>query len=143
MRAALAARAEIEPGRRESPAAALVKRVAARAFKRLRCGRLSVGVFVADRRQSAALNFRYRGKKKPAEILAFPLPGSEPGGMTGQILVCPAVAARRAAALGRSRAGWLEELAVHAALHVLGFGHNSPAAAREMFSLQRSLLKCK
>lgn len=122
---------------------ASLRRAARRTLRKLRCHRLSIDVFIVDERRAAVLNRRYRGKRKPAEVLAFPLPQVEPGGNIGQICVCPSVAARRAASIGRSRSGWLEELAVHGALHVLGFGHRDPAAAREMFSLQRSLTRCR
>jgi probable rRNA maturation factor len=91
-----------------------------------------------DEGDMAALNAEHLGEPGPTDVLAFPLwePGEVlPDGMAallGDIVICPAVAARYATAHGRSLADELALLAVHGALHLLGHDHAEPEEAATM-----------
>ena len=58
--------------------------------------------------------------------------GGEPA-LLGDIVLCPEVAAKQAAAAGHSAADELHLLTVHGALHLLGYDHAEPEEEREMF----------
>jgi len=98
----------------------------------------------------------------PTDVLAFPIddeplprgrqpdeggrgPGTpsgddEPPTILGDVLVCPAVAARQAATLGRSLDDELALLVVHGVLHLLDYDHTDPDAAARMRRRESQLL---
>jgi probable rRNA maturation factor len=63
-----------------------------------------------------------------------------PPGLLGDIVVCPSVAARQAAAAGHSAEEEMLLLTTHGILHLLGYDHVEPEEEKEMFALQRHLL---
>jgi probable rRNA maturation factor len=71
-------------------------------------------------------------------------PGSEEGtsapGLLGDVVLCPEVAARQAAAAGHAAEEEYLLLITHGILHLLGFDHAEPEDEKEMFALQRRLL---
>ena len=71
------------------------------------------------------LNARFAGNDYATDVLSFPLmEGEEEGPLVlGDIVLCPAVAARNAQRLGHSRAEEMDTLLVHGLLHILGHDH--------------------
>jgi probable rRNA maturation factor len=67
------------------------------------------------------LNARWKGKRQPTDVLAFPLAG--PGRLAGDIYLCRWVAVRQARARGVRLGEELRRLVVHGVLHVLGYRH--------------------
>ncbi|MEZ5097477.1 MAG: rRNA maturation RNase YbeY [Nocardioides sp.] len=96
----------------------------------------------------AELNTRWMAKEGPTDVLAFPMDELRPGlvteepeeGILGDLVLCPAVAARQAETAGHPVAAEIELLTVHGILHLLGYDHAEPAEHREMFGLQDELL---
>lgn len=110
----------------------------------------------------ADLNERFLDGSGPTDVLAFPIDDdSPPGGrypdeggrgpgtpaeddeppiVLGDVLVCPAVAARQAAALGRSLDAELALLVVHGVLHLLDYDHAEPDDAVKMQRREADLL---
>lgn len=77
------------------------------------------------------LNRTWKGRDCPTDVLAFALP--EPGGgLTGDVYICPAVAAAEARSRRIPARQELIRLVVHGLLHVLGYDH--PASAARMHS---------
>jgi probable rRNA maturation factor len=98
----------------------------------------------------------------PTDVLAFPLddeplprgrqpdeggrgPGTpaeddEPPTILGDVLVCPAVADRQAASLGRTLDDELALLVVHGVLHLLEYDHAEPEDAVRMQRREAQLL---
>ncbi|MEP7159686.1 MAG: rRNA maturation RNase YbeY [Dermatophilaceae bacterium] len=84
----------------------------------------------------------------PTDVMSFPMdelrPGRDgeasPGGILGDVVICPEVAATQAAEAGHTTAEELLLLVTHGILHLLGFDHAEPDDKREMFDLQRTLL---
>jgi probable rRNA maturation factor len=79
-----------------------------------------VGLAFVGEAEMAGLNARHRGKEEPTDVLSFPLDGRDAvaSGLPrqlGDIVVCPAVAAREGTPLAL--------LVVHGALHLLGWDH--------------------
>ncbi len=87
-------------------------------------------VLVGDAR-ARALNRRYRGKDKSANVLAFPL-----GSHTGEIMLNLAAARREAPRYGRGYRAMVAFLFIHGLLHLKGLTHG-----RRMESEERALLK--
>src|SRR5258705_4687919 len=90
------------------------------------------------------------GGDGPPDVLAFPMDeGSVDHGrgegvgepaLLGDIVLCPEVAAKQAAAAGHATIDELALLTVHGTLHLLGYDHAEPDEEAEMFGLQARLL---
>ena len=102
----------------------------------------------------ALLNEKWMEKEGPTDVLAFPMDELRPGlvneepeeGVLGDLVLCPAVAARQAeerraaGETGYSTEHELELLTTHGILHLLGYDHAEPEEHRVMFNLQDQLL---
>ena len=96
----------------------------------------------------ADLNARFRGVDGPTDVLSFP--AQEPvGGFVaapgaanylGDIVIALPYTRRQAAELGRSLAAELRLLAVHGALHLLGYDHDQPDDEAVMWARQDAVL---
>ena len=125
-------RAALAPG---APAAATIRRYAraAAAACGLRCGHLAVHLVEADR--IAQLNGDHRGRRRPTDVLAFPIDGieasrgwasEEPPPELGDVFICPQFASD------------LLEALVHGVLHLCGMDHERDGG--EMLALQERVL---
>jgi probable rRNA maturation factor len=103
---------------------------------------------VVDEATIAELNEQWMEKEGPTDVLAFPMDELRPGlvneepeeGVLGDLVLCPAVAARQAKDAGHSTSDEVDLLTVHGILHLLGYDHAEPEEHREMFGLQAQLL---
>jgi probable rRNA maturation factor len=123
-------------------------------------------LFVAEE-EIAELNAEFMDSAGPTDVLAFPIDAAEIGAVVevtstpmsgtgphradtdpadlplllGDVVLCPAVAARQAP----EHAGTLDDelalLVVHGVLHVLGHDHADPAEATLMRARERALLE--
>lgn len=105
-------------------------------------------VTAVDEETIAELNGKWMEKQGPTDVLAFPMDELRPGkineepeeGVLGDLVLCPAVAARQAEAAGHGTVDELDLLTVHGILHLLGYDHAEPEEHEEMFGLQGRLL---
>jgi probable rRNA maturation factor len=103
---------------------------------------------VVDEATIAELNEQWMEKEGPTDVLAFPMDELRPGlvteepeeGVLGDLVLCPAVAARQAKDAGHSPRDEVDLLTVHGILHLLGYDHAEPEEHAEMFGLQSRLL---
>ena len=101
-----------------------------------------------DEATIAELNEKWMEKEGPTDVLAFPMDELRPGlvteepeeGVLGDLVLCPAVAARQAKDAGHSTRDEVALLTVHGILHLLGYDHAEPEEHAEMFGLQDRLL---
>jgi probable rRNA maturation factor len=124
-------------------------------------GAAEVSLLFVDEASIAALNERFMGHTGPTDVLAFPVeddplpagrspdmggtgPGAdvadEPLMLLGDVVVCPAVAARNAVDHESTYEDEMALLVVHGLLHLLGMDHQVDADAERMEALERSLL---
>jgi len=124
-------------------------------------GDAELAVLFVDEAAMAELNERFMGHEGPTDVLAFPiddddvLVGRSPDGSTtgpdrepstevplllGDVVICPAVAARNAPAHAGTYDDELALLLVHGILHVLGMDHAEEAEAAAMQARERELL---
>jgi probable rRNA maturation factor len=124
-------------------------------------GAAEVSLLFVDEASIAALNERFMGHSGPTDVLAFPVeddplptgrspdmggtgPGAdvadEPLMLLGDVVVCPAVAARNAVDHESTYEDEMALLVVHGLLHLLGMDHQVDAEAERMEALERSLL---
>lgn len=103
---------------------------------------------VTSDEEVAALNRQYRGVDGPTDVLSFPAQEPTPGFVSapemadylGDIIIALPYTRRQAAELGRSLRDELRLLAVHGALHLLGYDHAEPETEAVMWARQEAIL---
>lgn len=83
-----------------------------------------VEIALLDAAAMRRLNRRATGRRGLTDVIAYALP--VPGGLLGDVYVCPEAAARWVARAERGGGALFEELVrltVHGTLHVLGYDH--------------------
>lgn len=130
-------------------------------------GEAALWVLVVDETTMAQLNQQFMGVSGPTDVLAFPIdfadatrlePGRAPDGggegpsrperspddvplMLGDVVICPAVAARNAPEHAGSVDDELALLLVHGILHLLGYDHAAEEERETMQARERELLE--
>ena len=90
-----------------------------------------VSVALVDPETIRALNFEFRDRAEPTDVLSFEVDGPY-GEMVGEVVICPSCAHH-----GMS----VDELVVHGALHLGGMEHGEDFGASEMARLQRAVME--
>lgn len=124
-------------------------------------GDVELAVLFIDEQAIAELNQRFMGQEGPTDVLAFPIDdddvmiGRSPDGSTsgpdrgpledvplllGDVVICPAVAARNAPSHAGTYDDEIALLVVHGILHVLGHDHAEPEETTVMQARERDLL---
>ena len=121
-------------------------------------GSAEVSLIFVDEDAIADLNERFMGKSGPTDVLSFPiddepipvpLPNSQVNEsavvdipqLVGDIVICPAVAARNAVDHGVSFEDEVALLVVHGVLHLLGWDHMIDDEAEKMEAREQELLQ--
>jgi probable rRNA maturation factor len=123
-----------------------------------------LSMLFVDEEAMAELNKRFLGKEGPTDVLAFPIddddvveggrspdslgPGAgvdfentDPPNLLGDVVVCPAVAARNAPDHAGTYDDEMALLVVHGILHILGMDHVDNEEAEAMEQRERELLE--
>ncbi len=108
-----------------------------------------LSVLAVDVATMSSLHEQWMDEEGPTDVLSFPMDELRPGnddeepepGLLGDVVLCPEVAAKQAAAAGHSNEQELDLLTTHGILHLLGYDHAEPDEEREMFGLQTRLLQ--
>lgn len=93
-----------------------------------------VTIRIVDEAESQQLNFDYREKDKPTNVLSFPFqapPGIELP-LLGDLIICAQVVASEAEEQNKALEAHWAHMVVHGSLHLLGFDHINEADAEEM-----------
>ena len=81
-----------------------------------------VNIILTDDRYLRDLNYRFRGKDRPTDVLAFPLDADE--GLLGEIYISIETARRQAAEYRVTLREEVLRLVVHGTLHLCGYDHH-------------------
>ena len=126
-------------------------------------GACELSLYFVDETAIAELNEKFLGGTGPTDVLAFPIDDDLPESgrspdagssgpdrppiesseiplLLGDVIVCPAVAARNADEHGRTTRDELALLVVHGILHVLGMDHADEEETKVMQARERELL---
>lgn len=96
-----------------------------------------IGVSFVDDAEIQRLNRLYRGKDTVTDVLSFASDFAEQTGNLGDVIIDYAQALRQADGDVELE---ITDLLVHGILHVLGYDHEVPADAEEMFPLQDGIV---
>jgi probable rRNA maturation factor len=98
-------------------------------------GRSELSVSFVSEDEMSKLHARFMGEGGSTDVLSFPLDGEDDGReVLGDVVVCPAFAARQGDDLGSE----LRLLLVHGILHLLGHDHEEEEGRREMWARQEA-----
>lgn len=105
-------------------------------------GEHEVTVRFTDEVESQALNFEYRGKEKPTNVLSFPFeaPPSIEMNLLGDLVICAPVISREAKEQQKAVVNHYAHMTVHGLLHLMGYDHIEDADAEEMESKEIEIL---
>ncbi len=102
-----------------------------------------VTIRIVDTEESHQLNFDYRGKDKPTNVLSFPFeapPGMELD-LLGDLVICRQVVEQEATEQNKPLLAHWAHMVVHGSLHLLGYDHIEDDEAEEMESLETELMQ--
>ena len=109
--------------------------------------RHEIAILASSDKRITELNDRYRGQKKPTNVLAWPAPKSEIDSMTtseerflGDIALAWETCVGEADASGRSISAHVSHLIVHGCLHLVGFHHRTDTETEKMQNLETKIL---
>jgi probable rRNA maturation factor len=127
------------------PDTALLLRRARGVLRALGQPRAELSLALVDDDTIAALNARWRGRRRTTDVLSFALAEGDHAGFRGRLLgdvvISVDTAARQAARARRSLDDELLRLLVHGVLHLLGHDHQRAEPARAMRAEERRLLR--
>ena len=107
-----------------------------------------INLIITDETQVQQLNSQFRGINAPTDVLSFenmPDPDFsqiDPSGdaYLGDIVIAYPVAQKQAQAHGHTTLDEIILLAVHGALHLLGFDHDTPENKHQMWAVQQQIM---
>lgn len=108
-----------------------------------------IGVVFVSEKAIQKMNQQYRKKNKPTDVLSFSSKegpdmivknGADPIDL-GDLVICPAYAAKEAKRRGIEKGEELVRLLVHGTLHLMGFDHADDASEHRMFRIQESIIE--
>jgi probable rRNA maturation factor len=125
------------------PSAALLKKWCAAALLEQKISCAEIGIRIVDRRESAALNKRYRNKSGATNVLSFAaqLPADVPSIELGDLVICAPLVMREAKAQDKTTQAHWAHMVVHGTLHLLGHDHIKKQDATRMETLEIKILQ--
>lgn len=105
-----------------------------------------ITIRVVSAEESQQLNFEYRDKNKPTNVLSFPfeapemIPIEDIGEFLGDLVICEKVVIREAKEQQKSLEEHWAHMIVHGVFHLLGYDHIEEQEAEEMEALEIALL---
>ena len=121
--------------------ASRLKQAAAAALDHHQQPRSSLTIVITDNERIRALNHQYRQLDAATDVLAFPTQIPREPSYLGDIVIAYPYAAAQAAQSHIRLGDALCLLVIHAALHLLGYDHDSAAQARRMEAAQAAVLR--
>ncbi len=99
-------------------------------------------VRVVDAREMTRFNRKYRGKNRPANVLAFPFENvaEVEYSYLGDIVICLDVVKTESNQLDKSIQNHFAHMVVHGTLHLCGFDHQDQGEAEDMEIREQQVL---
>lgn len=101
-----------------------------------------LAIRIVDPDESQQLNFQYRQKNKPTNILSFPfeaIPGvSFP--LLGDLIICAPIVSKEAETQQKTLESHWAHMIIHGVLHLLGYDHIEESEAEKMENIEVKLM---
>lgn len=104
--------------------------------------RNEISIRIVDNKESQELNFTYRGKNYPTNVLSFPfeVPDFINSNLLGDLVIAKDVVIKEAYEQNKKLKNHWAHLTIHGILHLLGYDHIKNVDAEVMESLEIRLL---
>lgn len=99
---------------------------------------ISMTLRIVDEAEGRELNKAYRGRDYATNVLTFVYDDTE--ALSGDVVICAPVVEREAAEQHKDLLSHYAHLAIHAALHLQGFDHETDDDAARMEALETALM---
>jgi probable rRNA maturation factor len=116
-------------------------------LKNQQLNQVELTIRMVDTQEMSELNFQYRKKIGPTNVLSFPCELSKDIQkqmeyiLLGDIIICPDVLAREAQEQDKSLNAHWAHIVIHGVLHLLGYDHMQEDEEKIMQALEVDLLK--
>jgi probable rRNA maturation factor len=131
----------INDDRRFNLPMAMIKNLMAKVAASAKCQGALIIIFINDQKM-ADLNFRYKGKNKPTDVLAFSLADNKSRKyIEGEIYIDLQMAKRQAQEFSSGYHEEIIRLCIHGMLHLLGYDDHEPREKRKMWRIQEAYLR--
>lgn len=102
-----------------------------------------ITIRIVDEAESHHLNFTYRHKDRPTNVLSFPFecPEEVELPLLGDLVICRQIVEKEALEQGKPLLAHWAHLTVHGCLHLLGYDHIEKEEALEMESLESQIMQ--
>jgi len=103
-----------------------------------------LSIVLVDEESMRQFNLQYAEVDAATDVLAFADGSLDPdSGMThhGDVIICYPIAEHQASLGGHSLSAELNLLAIHGALHLLGYDHDAEESQTAMWAVQDAILK--
>jgi probable rRNA maturation factor len=100
-------------------------------------------VRVVDAEESHGLNYQYRGKDSPTNVLSFPFETLDHVNLPliGDVVICAPIVIKEAEEQEKSVESHWAHLTIHGILHLLGYDHVEQDDAEAMESMEIKILQ--
>jgi probable rRNA maturation factor len=126
-----------------TPSRARLAHWARAALGGLRRRSVSVTIRIVGKKESRALNSRFRHQDKPTNVLSFPFappPGTR-SDLLGDVVICADVVRREAREQDKAEGAHWAHMVVHGILHLRGYDHLNSKDAAVMEARETRLLR--
>ncbi|KEY91726.1 putative rRNA maturation factor [Candidatus Photodesmus blepharus] len=102
-----------------------------------------VTVRIVDKKESQQLNYKYRKKNKPTNVLSFPFisPVNMKLNLLGDLIICRQIVEQEAIKQNKPLIEHWAHMIIHGSLHLLGYDHIEKNEADEMESLEIEIMQ--
>ena len=125
------------------PAASSLHRWAHIALRSLRRRRVALGLRIVGRAESTSLNYRFRRRRHPTNVLSFPFeaPPGVRSDLLGDLVICAPVVRHEARLQHKIVNAHWAHMVIHGILHLRGYDHQKRQDAVVMEKMEIRLLK--
>lgn len=102
-----------------------------------------ITIRIVDEQESQQLNYTYRHKDKPTNVLSFPFesPVEIEVPLLGDLIICKQVVEAEAIEQHKTLTSHWAHMIVHGCLHLLGYDHILDEEAEEMENIEIDIMK--
>jgi probable rRNA maturation factor len=121
-----------------------IKRAARKILSALGYEKHEVGIVLVDDEEITRLNRQYFHRRRPTNVIAFPMAAGDPAAIhpeiLGDVVISAETAKRQATAVGGEPEEEVLFLMIHGLLHLVGYDHEgSPGERRKMEAKEEEL----
>ncbi|WWP01188.1 MAG: rRNA maturation RNase YbeY [Candidatus Dasytiphilus stammeri] len=101
-----------------------------------------ITIRIVDALESKILNFRYRGKNQPTNVLSFPFnpPSYIVLPLIGDLVICCSIVEQEAKEQNKVLLAHWAHLVIHGSLHLLGYDHIQDSDAIQMQFIEKQIM---